>query len=106
MHPSDFDAHQALTPRATVGASWLRPAPVRTARRAGWLAALLAAVGLVGCGGGAGTDAAPDRACNPDTFDCLAMYGADYPYAFEHVDASVQVFTYDPAPRAGFVRIK
>ena len=106
MHPSDFDARQALTPRATAGANWTRPAPARARRRAGWLAALLAAVGLVGCGGGAGTDTAPDRACNPDTFDCVDQYGADYPYMFEHADASVQVFTYDPAPRAGFVRIK
>ena len=106
MHRSDFDARQALTPRATVGASWLRPAPVRTARRAGLLAALLAALGLVGCGGGSDAGTAPDRSCNPDTFDCVAMYGAEYPYAFEHVDTSVQVFSHDATPRAGFVRIK
>lgn len=104
MHRSDFDAHQALSPRASIGATWARPAPMRTARRAGLLAALLAALGLVGCGGG--SDAAPDRSCNPDTFDCVSMYGAEYPYAFEHVDASVQVFSFDAAPRADFVRIK
>jgi len=107
MHHTDFDAHQALTPRATAGANWTRPAPMRAPRRAGLLAVLLAALGLAACGGGSGADdVAPDRSCNPDTFDCVAMYGADYPYAFEHVDASVQVFSFDPAPRAGFVRIK
>lgn len=104
MHHSDRSAHAALAPRATSRA-WMSPTPAR--RRAGLLAALLALLGLVACGGGADTGTPEDVRCNPDTLDCAGMYGAQYPHRFTPDTAEgSDIYSFDPAPRAGYTLIK
>jgi len=70
------------------------------------LLALALVATLTACGGGSTTDTLPDQVCNPDTIDCVFAYGDKFPYAFESTDANWQVFSFDPAPRAGYVMIR
>lgn len=108
MHHSDIDAHTSMhAPRATIGRHALTPAPVRAPRSRGFswtrvALAMLAVAVLTACGGGGDSPERADAQCDPDTWDCATMY-ADFP--FRAVPDSAQgpdVYTFNPAPRAGY----